>query len=282
MYQVTVISRLLILLCSSILVSYVLGEDEMVVSVGNDSDYPMCSGAECRHHVSNNVGRVFETIPSQNLNIRNVMNNSNWENVIEGNCLAYFGKLQSLQYYANDTRVETICEIGFNAGYSAINFLIANEKARLISFDILLNPYTPAAIRSVHGLFPNRKIIVIGGDSTYSIRSAIDAGLFDQHKCNLIFIDGGHTREVLLNDLYYADLMANQTYNRVIVDDLENEVLYRIWEDLDPSRTNKLASFSPLGYKQFDYLWNETLKTYSFELSHQIGRSVLAVFEYVY
>ena len=43
-----------------------------------------------------------------------------------------------------------------------------------------------------------------------------------QSKCNLIFIDGGHTYEVVSNDILKMKSFANESYNRVIIDDALN------------------------------------------------------------
>ena len=47
--------------------------------------------------------------------------------------------------------------------------MIANPSASLISFDILLNSYTPFAIRAIQNLFPSRNITVVGGDSGVTV-----------------------------------------------------------------------------------------------------------------
>ena len=63
---------------------------------------------------------------------------SAWKQVIEGNTLAYFQKIKKLSELADDPRVE----IGFNCGYSSLNFLTANPTARVISFDLFSNRCT--------------------------------------------------------------------------------------------------------------------------------------------
>ena len=62
--------------------------------------------------------------------------------------------------------VETICEIGFNAGHSAGVFLISNPQARVISFDLGNFAYSEEQVRYISSLFPNRLTYVKGNTQT--------------------------------------------------------------------------------------------------------------------
>ena len=55
---------------------------------------------------------------------------------IEGNTGIEVGKVRALASIFADPRVETVCEIGFNAGHSALNALLVNDGLRVLSFDL--------------------------------------------------------------------------------------------------------------------------------------------------
>jgi hypothetical protein len=114
------------------------------------------------------------------------LNDNKWTRNIEGNTFVFFDKVKTLQEYADDTRVKNICEIGFNTGYSALNFLLANPNASLVSFDIFSHSYTSSAADALYSLLPERNIQVIAGDSAKTVPRF--AKMFPSFKCDLIFI----------------------------------------------------------------------------------------------
>ena len=89
----------------------------------------------------------------------------------ERNSYMYFDKMWTLSELADDSRVQTICEVGFQSGHSALNFLVANPSARFISFDIFEHRQAPAAVRALHEMFLDREVIVVAG--TYSSLSSL-------------------------------------------------------------------------------------------------------------
>lgn len=91
---------------------------------------------------------------------------------------------QMLPQRMPDGALPVICEIGFNAGYSAVTFLVAHTTARVVSFDIgdFAVPYV--AKRWIDEAFPERHQLVLG-DSGITVRNWKD-------RCDLYFIDGGH------------------------------------------------------------------------------------------
>jgi hypothetical protein len=138
-------------------------------------------------------------------------------NHLEGNIMGYPEKYAVLQTYANDPRVETICEIGFNTGYSALFMALQNSKARFIEFDIFYHNYTALALSALQELLPNRDILGIGGDSSISVTRF--HRMFPEIRCNLLFIDGGHSTRSIRSDLESMSILANRSYHRVLVDD---------------------------------------------------------------
>ena len=51
-------------------------------------------------------------------------------------------------------------------------------------------------------------------------------------KCNLIFIDGGHSYGVAKHDLENMRSLANSSFHRVLLDDSDIPEVRRAWEDL--------------------------------------------------
>jgi len=110
--------------------------------------------------------------------------------------------------------VKTICEIGFNTGHSSY-MLTSNQKARVVSFDIGRHPYT----RKVAELFAKRyghRFTLAFGDSRITVpefhRTHPDV------TCDLMLVDGGHTRDIALSDLSNFRRMASER-NILVFDD---------------------------------------------------------------
>jgi len=154
-----------------------------------------------------------------------------WRADLEGHSLMFAEKARILQDYADDDRVDVICEIGFNAGHSVLNWVHANPKAQVVTFDITRRLYTSAAVNAINrSLFPDRNVLLITGDSLLSVPNF---SRFDAHKnsCNILYIDGGHSYQVASADILNMKALANQTFHRVIIDDSEIPDVSRAWTD---------------------------------------------------
>lgn len=117
--------------------------------------------------------------------------------------------------------VTTICEIGFNAGHSALRWLWAAPQANVIMFDLWEKEYNEKAeeyIRSPRNdhLKPNR-LKIIKGNSLLTVRQFhADHPLT---KCNIISVDGGHSYEVALKDILNMHFLADKNFHILFVDD---------------------------------------------------------------
>ncbi len=140
---------------------------------------------------------------------------------LEGNIMGFPQKYSILQAYANDERVETICEIGFNAGFSSLFMTLHNPKAKFLEFDIFYHNYSALGLSTLQEMFPHRHFLGIAGDSGTSVPRF--HAMFPEQRCNLILIDGGHSRTALRNDIINMAKLANRTYHRVLVDDTAGE-----------------------------------------------------------
>lgn len=210
---------------------------------------------------------------------------SNWKDVLEGHSAYYFDKIKILQEYVDDERVEVICEIGLNSGHGAINFLTTNPTARLMSFDIMLHNYTPQVINWLYEKFPTRDMLFVAGNTMKSL-AALAKRHSNEGLCNIIFIDGGHTRDILINDIMTMKDLANRTYHRIIVDDLQYYPLDVTWADLLQNQSVKLVKeyANILGTPMYNWTLNTDQLGYEFTFPEVVEKwlpdAVLGVAEY--
>ncbi|KAI0224803.1 hypothetical protein LSAT2_024164 [Lamellibrachia satsuma] len=112
--------------------------------------------------------------------------------------------------------VNTICEIGFNAGHSALQFLAASEKVTVYSFDIGQHNYTRPMANYLGDTFHGRLHLTIGNSLKAVPRFA------ETHhdvKCDVVIVDGGHTYNVAVDDLRNMGALANKDHHVLVFDD---------------------------------------------------------------
>jgi hypothetical protein len=151
---------------------------------------------------------------------------------LEGNVARFPRKVRLMRALAALDRVDNVCEIGFNAGHSALAWLTAKSTVSVVSFDLATNEVFGRAVAGpaanfLHGLYPGR-LVVIAGDSMGSVSAA--ANIFGGGlKCQILYVDGGHTEEVAAADLENLRLFADPAYHVVVVDDAEDEDVRAAW-----------------------------------------------------
>ena len=110
-------------------------------------------------------------------------------------------------------------------GTSAAIALSSNPRALVISFDLLQFAITHAAVQYLHATFPGR-LSMVRGDSRSTI--ARFAALHPEVKCDVIFVDGGHSTEIALSDFrQFRELAHSET--KVIADDMQNGDVAAAW-----------------------------------------------------
>ena len=192
-------------------------------SVTSIQTYQHCLEIVSQRYYSMKQGEFYGLVPQIDDEINRRLKEFGWWNWwplkyhLEGNVMGFPGKYSILQSYANDERVETICEIGFNAGYSALFMALHNPRAKFFAFDVFYHNYSALALSTLQEFFPERDFLGIGGDSSASVPRF--HRLFPDIKCNLLFIDGGHSTESLRKDIENMASLANRSYHRVLVDD---------------------------------------------------------------
>ena len=132
----------------------------------------------------------------------------------------------------------SICEVGFNAGFSSWAFLGASPAVTVTSFDLSCYDYSKAAKAHIDDLFPRRHTLIEGDShSTVSAFAESDPDI----KFDVIFVDGDHSVEGARADL--ADLRQLATPDTVVVMD---DITPWLWFGEGPTQAWKEAVDSGL------------------------------------
>ena len=152
-------------------------------------------------------GNVFYEHHSQDFNVHSDFQNKRYN-------LFHYGKL-----------AVDILEIGFNAGHSALLYLLANSYSRIHFFDLGEHQYSRSCYDYLDEKFPGR-LSVVWGDSTQTIPLYQSPQRFD-----FIHIDGGHTRFIAESDFYNCKSLAKPKA-LVMIDDYNGNCLHTFCNQL--------------------------------------------------
>lgn len=133
-------------------------------------------------------------------------------------------QLVALQQLAGQGPLQ-ICQVGFNAGHSASQFLLSNPSAKLLSFDLAENAYFDKAEKLLGCLFPSRHEIV-KGNSELTIPAYHAA--HPEFVCHVSFIDGDHSFDGADQDIRNMARMASPN-GIVVLDDMDIEGVRMAW-----------------------------------------------------
>jgi hypothetical protein len=122
--------------------------------------------------------------------------------------------------------IQTICEIGFNAGHSALRWLWAAPQAQVVMFDLWEYNVAPAAEehirKNVEGA--DERLTICKGDSNHGVRRF--HGENPTQRCNIISIDGGHQYEVAVQDFINMQYLVDPDFHVAFVDDTNCDADY--------------------------------------------------------
>jgi predicted O-methyltransferase YrrM len=119
---------------------------------------------------------------------------------------------KQVNMYRIGCNANNIVEIGFNAGHSALVFLIANPNSKLVIFDVGWHPYTRPCFEYLDSVFPGR-MTFIEGDSLETMSNFSTDVVFD-----VAHIDGAHDHTHFISDLIHVSKITNSA-SIVILDD---------------------------------------------------------------
>lgn len=151
------------------------------------------------------------------------------ENSLEGNSFYYhlssnrFSELFSKQvnlFWTGQQAKTKICEIGFNAGHSALLMLLGKMDTPLefTVLDIGEHKYVRPCMEYVSKIFPKVSFIYYEGDSTKTLPALIQVNPEICESYEVVHVDGGHQEDIVTSDLFHAaKLVRNGGY--LIVDD---------------------------------------------------------------
>ena len=116
--------------------------------------------------------------------------------------------------------IESIIEIGFNAGHSAALWLMMNEKIKYYGIDIAKDEYMKSCSSFMKDKFGDRFNLFIG-DSRTEMKS-IDKKI--NQEIDLIHIDGGHSYELADIDLSNSLNISKKLNTKfILLDDTDDE-----------------------------------------------------------
>lgn len=155
----------------------------------------------------------------------------------EGNCFYYhqsleeFKELQSkrsnILYYAKDAK--KICEIGFNAGHSAVLLHESSAKdAHILFFDLGNHSYMKPCYDYVKGEYTQSSEFIVG-DSRETFLAYLSEHPEDVGTYDLVHVDGGHEESVFQSDIQNS-LKLVKKGGFIIVDDTQIPYI-RKWVD---------------------------------------------------
>jgi hypothetical protein len=165
--------------------------------------------------------------------LKNIIMNSN--STLEGNCFYYdrslhlFPELYTKQlnlFWCGKQEIENICEIGFNAGHSAMLLLLGrnNTPLNFTIFDIGHHAYTKPTFEYIKSKFSYVNFEYIEGDSTIIMPEWINNHSELMYKYDVVHVDGGHSEHCISNDMKNADLLVKQN-GMIIIDDTNDQTI---------------------------------------------------------
>jgi predicted O-methyltransferase YrrM len=110
-----------------------------------------------------------------------------------------------------------ICEIGFNAGHSAMLLLLASSATTFTIFDIGHHRYTQPCLNYIEHIFPQVAFEYIIGDSTLTMPTQME-GRYQTY--DLVHVDGGHSEFCATSDMKHADILL-KSGGIMVVDDTD-------------------------------------------------------------
>ena len=116
----------------------------------------------------------------------------------------------------------TVCELGFNAGHSALLFLETLPQARIYSFDLCDGPWTLRNADYIAALYPERFELIMG-DSAETIPAFASRGI----QCDVVLVDGSKDALHRSNDmtLFRKQLASKKAV--VLLDEVCSEACIR-------------------------------------------------------
>lgn len=113
-----------------------------------------------------------------------------------------------------------ICEIGFNAGHSAMVMLLGRDQGPVdfTIFDINEHKYTMPCYKYIQSKFSHVSFEFIEGDSTKTMPRWIRLHPHLIGTYDVVHLDGGHSEYCIMNDMKSSDMLVKKG-GIIIIDD---------------------------------------------------------------
>eukprot|EP00752_Nemacystus_decipiens_P004608 g4207.t1 len=154
---------------------------------------------------------------------------------ILGNTGANPEKVEALGAIARQggLRLSTICEVGFNAGHSSLNWLLSSHPStNILAFDVGEYDYMNHALDFLEAVFPGRLKVVVG-DSAVTVPAYATVEKMadrDPRVCGVVFVDGDHSEEGAYADIVNLQALASRNWNVLAIDDFEGATVQAGWK----------------------------------------------------
>ena len=160
-------------------------------------------------------------------------------------------KRKNLMDLAKDR--QNILEIGFNAGHSALIFLLVNQESKLTIIDTCQHKYTKACFDYLSQQFPGR-LKLIQGDSTVVIDE------LKNEKFDCVHYDGGKDKTIYKDLLNSISLVSDD--HILIIDDTQNQALNEIVIDLEKQDLLDFDKYRCLNDRTKQYRWKHAIAVF--------------------
>ena len=214
------------------------------------------------HEIQNLPCKVFQTLPIHNIdgmiytkpvtlsNFHNfwdaLMMSSMTAMEIAGSRKSFQGmghvgevrmELQALSQFARSSAMKHFCEVGFNAGHSALAFLSFRSDSSLTSFDLGILPWSAAMAERINKLFPGRFNYVKGNSSVTVRQYAENIARNEGQLCDLFFVNGAQSYQ--LAKLDFENALEVMSDNGVLIADDHSSSftgVVRAWDEVVKSK----------------------------------------------
>jgi predicted O-methyltransferase YrrM len=121
---------------------------------------------------------------------------------------------------------QNILEIGFNAGHSALIFLLANPSSKIYCFDTCQHKYTKPCFDYLDRNFPERLTLVEGRSVE---KMAVFKSKLPDLMCDVVHIDGDHEMSNANGDFFHS--LAYAKYKAFLIfNNIDMEWLKILWD----------------------------------------------------
>lgn len=121
---------------------------------------------------------------------------------------------------------QNILEIGFNAGHSALIFLLANPSSKIYCFDICHHKYTKPCFDYLDRNFPGRLTLIEGRSVE---KMSVFKNQFPDLMCDVVHIDGDHEMSNANGDFFHS--LAYAKYKAFLIfNNIDMEWLRILWD----------------------------------------------------